>query len=141
VLQEAKLTGKVAVAGVSSGNGNSVTGPSNVVSGWQTVDVWGNPERIGTAIGRAAIALCHDPDVTRVEGSATVTWPGHDPMTAILLKPVTITKDNISDVIYTNIKWRQQLCGNDPVALPSGAPDACQMGPVPVASPSAQPNP
>jgi D-xylose transport system substrate-binding protein len=140
-LREANLTGKVAVAGVSTGNGNAVSGLMGVISGTQAVDVWGNPERVGMAIGQAAIALCRDPDITRVEGSASVTWPGRDPMTAILLKPVTITKDNISDVIYTSIKWRQQLCGDVTTALPTNAPAACQVGPVPLASPSAQSQP
>ncbi len=137
-LREAKLTGNVAVAGVSTGNGNAVSGLMGVISGTQAVDVWGNPERIGMAIGQAAIALCRDPDITRLEGSASVTWPGRDPMTAILLKPVTITKDNISDVIYTSIKWRQQLCGDG--SFPASA-SACQLGPVPAASPSAQSQP
>jgi hypothetical protein len=53
------------------------------------------------AAAHAAIAVCHEPDVTRLDGSASFTWRGHDPITAILLKPVTIANDNISIVIYT----------------------------------------
>ena len=139
VLHEAKLTGKVAVVGISTGNGDAVTGPFAVLSGSQAADVWGNPERIGTAVGQAAIALCRDPDISKVQGAAPVTWPGRDPMTAILLTPETITRDNLSVVIYTDIKWRQQICG-DSVPGPN-APAACQIGPVPSASASTQSQP
>jgi D-xylose transport system substrate-binding protein len=131
-LGEAGLTGTVAVAGVSDSQ-RAAGGLTAIVSGTQAVDAWGSPERLGEAAAHAAIALCRDPDITRVDGSKSVTWPGRDPMTAILLAPVAITKDNIGIVIQTNTEWRQILCniGNSPEL-----PAACQIGPVPVASAS-----
>ena len=132
-IQEAGLTGKVAVAGVSDRQG-AVSGLMAIVRGTQAVDAWGNPERPGEAAAHAAMALCHDPDITRVEGSTSVTWPGRDPMQAILLAPLAITKDNIGIVISTSTQWRQSVCPTGPSIF---APlPACQLGPVPVASAS-----
>jgi D-xylose transport system substrate-binding protein len=119
-LAEFNLSSKVAVAGLSSGSG----GLRGIVDGPQVVEVWGNPERFGTVTGQIAIALCHDPDITRVAGSASLAWPGHDPLTAVLLPPIAITKDNLSVVIETNTRWRQVICNTD--GRVSVAPPACQ---------------
>ena len=131
-LAEAGLSGKVAVAGVSDVGGAG--GLIAIVRGQQAVDAWGDPERLGEAAANAAIALCRDPDITKVAGSVSVTWPGRDPMQAILLAPVGITKDNIGIAIQTGMHWRQLICGDIPGA--PGLPAACQTGPVPVASAS-----
>jgi D-xylose transport system substrate-binding protein len=131
-LAEAGLSGKVTVAGVSDVGGAG--GLLAIVRGQQAVDAWGDPARLGEAAAHAAMALCHDPDITRVEGSTSVTWPGRDPMTAMLLAPVAITKDNIGIAIQTGMQWRQLICGDIPGA--PGLPSACQTGPVPVASAS-----
>jgi D-xylose transport system substrate-binding protein len=130
---EAVAMGKVAVAGVSDRQ-LAVGGLTAIVVGTQAVDAWGDPSRLGEAAAHAAMALCHDPDITRVEGSTSVTWPGRDPMTAILLAPVAITKDNIGIAIQTNMEWRRLICGDIP-GVP-GFPSACQIGPIPVASAS-----
>jgi D-xylose transport system substrate-binding protein len=130
-LAEANLSGKVAVAGLSSG-WDSFRG---IVDGTLVVDVWANPERFGTVTGQVAIALCHDPDITRVAGSATLTWPGHDPLTAVLLPPTAITKDNLSVVIQTNTRWRQVVCNTDGGVH---APPACQVAPGSTESAAAQ---
>jgi D-xylose transport system substrate-binding protein len=122
-LAYAGLTGSVAVGGVSDRQGSSV-GLSAIVQGAQAVDAWGNPERLGEAEAQAAMALCQDPDITRVDGSASVTWPGRDPMQAILLAPVLITKDNIGIAVQTSTEWRQAICG-DGVPAPDWLP-ACQ---------------
>ena len=131
-LEEANLSGKVAVAGPSSGS----DGFLRIVDGTQVVEVWANPERLGTVTAQVAIALCHDPDITRVAGSASLTWPGHDPLTAVLLAPIAITKDNLSVVIQTNTRWRQVICSADgPLYF---APPACQAGPGSTESAAAQ---
>jgi D-xylose transport system substrate-binding protein len=122
-LADAGLTGSVAVGGVSDRQGAS-WGLSAIVRGTQAVDAWGNPERLGEAEAHAAIALCQDPDITRVDGSSSVTWPGRDPMRAILLAPVAITKDNIDIAVKTSTEWRQAICG-DGVPAPDWLP-ACQ---------------
>jgi D-xylose transport system substrate-binding protein len=122
-LEQAGLTGKAAVGGVSDRQLASA-GLSAIVQGAQAVDAWGNPERLGEAEAQAAMALCQDPDITRVDGSASVTWPGRDPMQAILLAPVLITKDNIGIAVQTSTEWRQAICG-DGVPAPDWLP-ACQ---------------
>jgi D-xylose transport system substrate-binding protein len=131
-LAEFNLSGKVAVAGLSSGSG----GFRRIIDGTQVVEVWGNPERFGTVTGQVAIALCHDPDITRVAGSASLTWPGHDPLTAVLLPPIAITKDNLSVVIQTNTRWRQVIC--DTHGGVDVAPPACQVAPGSTESAAAQ---
>ena len=136
-LGEAGLTRRVAVAGVSDRQG-AAGGLLAIVRGTQAVDAWGNPERLGEAAAHAAIALCHDPDITRVDGSTSVTWPGRDPMTALLLAPIAITKDNIGIAIQTNTQWRQTICGD---TQPPDWVAVCQLGPVPVASAAASSQP
>lgn len=142
-LEDAGVSGKVAVAG-SEGNG-STTGLSSVALGKQTVEAWQNLERTAHATAQAAIELCHDPDITKVAGSASVTWPGREPMRAILLSPVAITRDNFSIVLETGPRWRQWICaspGDEPGAPPvPTVPPVCQSGPVPVASASASSQP
>lgn len=139
VLEDAGLTGKVAVGGVDYyGDGS---GLGDIARGKQAVDVWGDDKLVATATAQAAIALCRDPDITRVAGSATVTWPGHDPMTAILLKPVTITKDNLGSFLDTDTYWRNFICSLDPSVAPVELPSACGLGPVPAGSASPQSQP
>ncbi|HEX7490515.1 MAG TPA: substrate-binding domain-containing protein [Candidatus Limnocylindrales bacterium] len=133
-IEEAGLTGKVAVA--AGGSYSSWDGLVNVLKGRQTVEVWGNLERTAHGIVEAAIALCRDPGITNVAGSVSVTWPGGDPMQAILLAPVAITKDNIGIVIQSGPTWRRWICG-DATFTPDFAPPACQTGPVPTPSSSA----
>jgi len=59
-------------------------------------------------------------------------------MTAILLAPVAITKDNIGIAIQTNTQWRQTICGD---TQPPDWVAVCQLGPVPVASAAASSQP
>ncbi len=139
VLDDAGLTGKVAVGGVDYyGEGSGLV---DIARGKQAVDVWGDDKLVATATAQAAIALCRDPDITRVAGSATVTWPGHDPMTAILLKPVTITKDNLGSLLDADKYWWNFICSLDPSVAPVELPSSCGLGPVPAGSASPQSQP
>ncbi|HEX7490514.1 MAG TPA: substrate-binding domain-containing protein, partial [Candidatus Limnocylindrales bacterium] len=131
-IEDAGLAGKVAVAGVGEGSGLI-----GVNQGWQAVEVWANPERRAAAVARAAVALCKDPDMAKVEGSVSVTWPGLGPMRAVLVAPVTITRDNIDVAITTSMYWRQLICGDSAHMVP--LPPACQLGPVASPSGSGQP--
>jgi D-xylose transport system substrate-binding protein len=136
-IDEAGLTGKVAVA--TGGSYSSYDGFFGVLHGTMTAEVWGDEQRSAAAAAQAALALCRDPDITKLAGSATVTWPGGDPLRVILLPPVTITKDNIEIVLQSSPQWRQWLC-NDALYTPDGAPPpACQLwpGPTPTSSASA----
>ncbi len=125
MLAEAGLKGKVAVGGISRGEQVLL----GILNGSEMVDVWGNPERLGTETARIAIALCHDPDISRLAGSALLAWPGHDSLTAFLLTPVPITKDNSGEVVNASAHWRQYICQGDYIALVP----ACQQ---PVPSPT-----
>ncbi|MGZ6265947.1 MAG: substrate-binding domain-containing protein [Candidatus Limnocylindrales bacterium] len=131
-IEDAGLAGKVAVAGVGSGSGLI-----GVNQGWQAVEVWENPDWRAAAVARTAVALCKDPDMAKVEGSVSVTWPGLGPMRAVLVAPVTITRDNIDVAITTSMYWRQLICGDSAYAPP--LPPACQLGPVASPSGSGQP--
>jgi D-xylose transport system substrate-binding protein len=131
-IEVAGLAGKVAVAGVGQGSGLI-----GVNQGWQAVEVWENPEWRAAALARAAVALCKDPDMAKVEGSVSVTWPGLGPMRAVLVAPVTITRDNIDIAITTSMYWRERICGDPAHMVP--LPPACQLGPVASPSGSGQP--
>jgi D-xylose transport system substrate-binding protein len=132
-LQGAGLTGKVAVAaGGSHGFYLSTTSLLKVAWGDRTVEVWGDMGQLAHAVAEAAVALCLDPDITKVAGSASVTWPGRDPMRAMLLAPVPITNDNIGIVFQADARWWEWICGSGPDR--PEPPPACQPGPV--ASPS-----
>jgi D-xylose transport system substrate-binding protein len=139
VLEDAGLTGRVAVGGVDDyGSGSGLV---DILRGTQAIDVWGDDRLVATATGQAAIALCRDPDITRVAGSATVTWPGHDPMTAILLKPITITKDNLGSYLDTDPRWWNRICRMNTNLAPAQLPSTCDLGPVSSGSASPQSQP
>lgn len=131
-IEDAGLGGKVAVAGVGQGSGLI-----GVNQGWQAIEVWENPDWRAAAVARAAVALCKDPDMAKVEGSVSVTWPGLGPMRAVLVAPVTITRDNIDVAITTSMYWRQLICGDPAHVVP--LPPACELGPVASPSGSGQP--
>ena len=120
-IDAAGLTG-IAVGGVYDGGG---TGFYRVARGTWAVDVWGNPELLGAAAARAAIARCSNPGSNTVDGSAPFTWPLHGALPTILLKPVAVTKDNIDVVIKAGSLWRNLVCD---YLDASNAPPACQMG-------------
>jgi D-xylose transport system substrate-binding protein len=131
-LEAAGLAGKVAVAGVGEGSGLI-----GVNQGWQAIEVWENPDWRAAAVARAAVALCKDPDMAKVEGSVSVTWPGLGPIRAVLVAPVTITRDNLDVAITTSMYWREMICGDSAHMVP--LPPACQLGPVASPSGSGQP--
>ena len=131
-IEDAGLAGKVAVAGVGEGSGLI-----GVNQGWQAIEVWENPEWRGAAVARAALELCKEPDMAKVEGSVSVTWPGLGPTRAVLVAPVTITRDNLDVAITTSMYWRQLICGDSAHMAP--LPPACQLGPVESPSGSGQP--
>ncbi len=119
-LREVGLDGKVAVAG-QGGDGSSL---NNVAKGTQTVDVWPDPRLMGAAAGDAAVALCKDPDISKLEGATLFSSPGHNQIPSILLMPQAITKDNLDVVIdATFATAKDYVCANiDPLT----APPACR---------------
>ena len=89
------LAGKVPV----SGQDGDQAALNRVALGTQTVDVWKDARELGKAAGDAAAALCKDPDVTKVAGTAPFKTPGGVDVTSILLTPIAITKDNLNVVL------------------------------------------
>jgi D-xylose transport system substrate-binding protein len=112
------LAGKVPV----SGQDGDAAALNRVALGTQTVDVWKDARLLGEAAGKAAIALCGDPDITKVTGTAPFSSPGGNTLTSILLTPQAITKDNL-DVVLT-AKWIDQatLCKDVPAGTVKGCP-------------------
>ncbi|MCU1358820.1 MAG: xylF [Ilumatobacteraceae bacterium] len=100
------LAGKVPV----SGQDGEQAALNRVALGTQTVDVWKDSRALGKQAGEAAIALCANPDVSKLAGTAPFTTPGGIDVTAIQLKPIPITKDNLKVVL--DAKWidKTDLC-------------------------------
>ena len=80
-LEAQGLAGQVPV----SGQDGDQAALNRVALGTQTVDVWKDARELGKTAGEAAVALCADPDVTAVAGTAPFTTPGGIDITSILL--------------------------------------------------------
>ena len=113
------LAGKVPVGG-QDGDKAAL---NNVALGNQTVSVWKNTSELGTAAGEAAVALCKDKDVTKVANTAPFTTPGGNTVTAQLLKPTPITKDNLQVVLDASWLTKAELCKD---VAPATAPAGCK---------------
>ena len=113
------LAGKVPVGGQDG----DIAALNNVALGNQTVSVWKNTSELGTAAGEAALALCKDKDVTKVPNTKPFTTPGGNTVTANLLKPTPITKDNLQVVLDANWLTKEQLCKDVAAAT---APAGCK---------------
>jgi len=111
------LAGKVPV----SGQDGEQAALNRVALGTQTVDVWKDSRELGTKAGEAAIALCANPDLTGVAGTAPFTTPGGVDVTSILLKPIAVTKDNLNVVLDAGWIDKATLCQG----VDAGAVAAC----------------
>jgi D-xylose transport system substrate-binding protein len=105
-LQAQGLAGKVPVSGQ---DGDSAA-LNRVALGTQTVDVWKDARALGKAAGEAAAALCGDPDVAKVAGTAPFTTPGGNTVTSILLQPQPITRENLNLVLDAGWITKETLC-------------------------------
>ena len=112
------LQGKVIVGGQDGDKGAL----NRVALGTQVVSVWKDATELGTAAGNAALELCKDPDITKVTGAAASKTSGGLDSTALLLKPVPITKDNLQVVL--DAKWLtvDELCKDVPAGSVTGCP-------------------
>jgi D-xylose transport system substrate-binding protein len=118
-LKEVGLDGKVAVAGRGGDTGSL----NKVALGTQTVDVWPDPRLMGAAAGDAAVALCKNPDISKLKGTTLYSSPGHNQIPSFLLAPQAITKDNLNVVVDAGWTTKDYLCAN---IDPSKAPPACR---------------
>ena len=107
-----KLTGKVAV----SGEDGDAVALNEVALGRQTVDVWKDARMLGKAAGDAALELCAGVTLHDLKGTTDyVTDTGHA-LTSILITPVAVTRQNLSDVVEAGWIDKAVLCTGVPAA-------------------------
>ncbi len=100
------LAGKVPV----SGQDGDQAALNRIALGTQTVSVWKDARELGKAAGTAAVALCSNPDPSKVSGTATFTTPGGNDVASILLKPIPITQANLNVVLDAGWIDKATLC-------------------------------
>jgi D-xylose transport system substrate-binding protein len=105
-LKEVGLDGKVAVAG----QGIDMGSLHNVAFGTETVEVWRDLGMMGTTAGDAAVALCRNPDISKVKGTTPFSSPGHNQIPSLLVKPQAITKDNLNVALEAGWTKKSDLC-------------------------------
>jgi D-xylose transport system substrate-binding protein len=105
-LEAQGLAGQVPV----SGQDGDQAALNRVALGTQTVSVWKDARELGKAAGEAAVALCQNPDITAVSGTAPFTSPEGNEMTSILLEPIPITQDNLDVVLDAGWIDQAALC-------------------------------
>jgi D-xylose transport system substrate-binding protein len=116
-LEAQGLAGSVPV----SGQDGDQAALNRVALGTQTVSVWKDARELGTAAGEAAVALCADPTVANVAGTAPFTTPGGIDVTSILLNPIPIKQDNLDVVIDAGWISQADACAG----VEAGAVPAC----------------
>jgi D-xylose transport system substrate-binding protein len=116
-LKAQGLAGTVPVSG-QDGDADAL---NRVALGTQTVDVWKDARLLGKAAGDAAIALCANPDTSKITGAAPFTTPGKNTISSILLKPDPITKTNLKDVLDAGWIDKATLCKD----VKAGTVDVC----------------
>jgi D-xylose transport system substrate-binding protein len=116
-LKAQGLAGKVPV----SGQDGDTAALNRVALGTQTVDVWKDARLLGKTAGEAAVALCANPDTSKVSGASPFTTPGGNSVSGILLKPDPITKANLKDVLDAGWITKADLCKD----VPAGSVPEC----------------
>ena len=94
---------------------------NRVALGTQTLTVWKDARVLGQTAGEAAIALCADPTVANVPGTAIFTTPGGIDMTSNLLAPIPIFQDNLDQVIDAGWISQEDACAG----VAAGSVAAC----------------
>jgi D-xylose transport system substrate-binding protein len=93
-----------------SGQDGDQAALNRVALGTQTVSVWKDARELGKAAGEAAIALCADKDVSKVEGTAEFTTPGGNKVSSILLNPLPVLQNNLDAVVDAGWITKDALC-------------------------------
>ncbi len=93
-----------------SGQDAELAALNRVALGTQTLTVWKDSRVLGKTAGEAAIALCADPTVANVPGTAIFTTPGGVDMTSNLLAPQPIMQDNLDLVIDAGWISKEDAC-------------------------------
>jgi D-xylose transport system substrate-binding protein len=101
------LAGSVPV----SGQDGDKAALNRVALGTQTVSVWKDARELGKNAAEIALALSNGKTLSDIPGSVTFSdGPKKQKMTAILLKPVPITKDNLNVVIDAGWISKDAVC-------------------------------
>ena len=112
------LAGQVAVTG-QDGDKAAI---NRVALGTQTVSIWKNTTDLGTAAGKAAVALADGADMTSLQGVSTFDGgKNHVKMNAILLAPTPITKDTLDVAIKAGHITKEEACAG----VAAGSVAAC----------------
>lgn len=94
---------------------------NRVALGTQVVSVWKDATDLGRAAGRAALALCQDPNIASVPGAVPGTTTGGLDTYQLYLAPVAITQANLQVVLDANWLTVDELCKD----VPAGSVDGC----------------
>jgi D-xylose transport system substrate-binding protein len=101
------LAGSVPV----SGQDGDKAALNRVALGTQTVSVWKDARQLGKNAGEIAIALAGGKKLSDISGSVTFSdGPKKQKMTAILLTPIPITKDNLNVVVDAGWISKAEVC-------------------------------
>ena len=107
VLEENGLAGQVPVTGQDA----TVEGLQNVLAGTQCMTVYKSAKLEAGALADAAIALVNGEEA-ETTGTTEDAEGGRD-VPSILLEPVSITKDNVKDVIDDGGQTAADVCAGD----------------------------
>jgi len=107
ILQKNGVEGTVPVTGQDA----TVEGLQNILSGDQCMTVYKSAKAEAAALSEVAIALAQG-DEPETNGTTTDDEGGRD-VPSVLLDPVSITKDNISDVIDDGGQTVEDVCTAD----------------------------
>ena len=111
MLEENGLAGQVPVTGQDA----TVEGLQNVLAGTQCMTVYKSAKLEAGALADAAIALVNGEEA-ETTGTTEDSEGGRD-VPSILLDPVSITKDNVKDVIDDGGQTAADVCAGEYAAL------------------------
>ena len=118
-LRGAGLDGAVPV----SGQDGDVAALNRIARGTQTVTAWKDARELGRTAARVAQAITAGEDPAGLDGA--VAWdrgPEGIEQTAIVLAPVTITRDNLDVVVEADWISKEDLCAG----ITGDLPQACK---------------
>jgi D-xylose transport system substrate-binding protein len=102
-----------------TGQDAAVVGLQNILSGDQCMTVWKPADGEAKALSETAIALLKG-DTPKTTGTVKDTEGNRD-VKSILLDPISVTKDNLADVISKGAQKASDVCTGDYAALCTSA--------------------
>ncbi len=119
----AALTG-AGLAGIPvSGQDGDIAALNRIALGTQTVTAWKDARELGQAAAKVAVALAGGTAPDAIEGSEVwANGPKGEAQSAVVLAPVTVTRDNLDLVVDAGWISKADLCAG----VTTDAPAACQ---------------